>query len=165
VGVGPTRSEAAVEPFGGPAFEPLISREARSLVPSQGRILFGVSPFPSPCCKRERERGKKEKDTKSNDAAYLFWRGYYGEGEASPASPARSAACLAAELMRRGEWLAGRPLPVREPFEERITGALSSRRERGFSCCPGWDVSLADDVTAAPARLPPSLLPAHFWLH
>jgi hypothetical protein len=29
----------------------------------------------------------------------------------------------------------------------------------------GWDVSLADDVTAAPARLPPSLLPAHFWSH
>jgi hypothetical protein len=27
-------------------------------------------------------------------------------------------------------------LRVREPFEERITGALSSRRERGFSCCP-----------------------------
>ena len=52
--------------------------------------------------------------------AYLFWRGYYGEGEASPASPARSAACPAAELMRRGEWLAGRPLRVREPFEERL---------------------------------------------
>jgi hypothetical protein len=34
VGVEPTRSEAAVEPFEGPAFEPLISREARSLVPS-----------------------------------------------------------------------------------------------------------------------------------
>ena len=79
---------------------------------------------------------KKEKDTKSNDAAYLFWRGYYGEGEASPASPARGAACPAAELMRRGEWLAGRPLRVREPFEERSTGALSSRRERGFSRCP-----------------------------
>jgi hypothetical protein len=136
VGVGPTRSEAAVEPFRGPAFEPLISREARSLVPSRGRILFGVSPFPGPCCKRERERGKKEKDTKSNDAAYLFWRGYYGEGEASPASPARSAACPAVELMRWGEWLAGRPLRVREPFEELITGALPSRRERGFSCCP-----------------------------
>ena len=73
---------------------------------------------------------------KSNDAAYLFWRGYYGEGEASPASPARSAACPAAELMRWGELLAGRPLRVREPFEERITGALSSRRERGFSCRP-----------------------------
>jgi hypothetical protein len=79
---------------------------------------------------------KKEKDTKSNDVAYLFWRGYYGEGEASPASPARSAACPAAELMRRGEWLAGRPLRVREPFEERITGASSSRRERRLSCCP-----------------------------
>jgi hypothetical protein len=56
--VGPTRSEAAVEPFGGPAFEPLISREARSLVPSRGRILFGVSPFPGPCCKRDRKRKK-----------------------------------------------------------------------------------------------------------
>jgi hypothetical protein len=47
--------------------------------------------------------------------AYLFWRGYYGEGEASPASPA---ACPAVELMRRGELLAGRPLRVHEPFEE-----------------------------------------------
>jgi hypothetical protein len=73
---------------------------------------------------------------KSNDAAYLFWRGYYGEGEASPASPARGAACPATELMRRGMWLAGRPLRVREPFEERNTGALPSRRERGFSRCP-----------------------------
>jgi hypothetical protein len=63
---------------------------------------------------------KKEKDTKSNDVAYLFWRGNYGEGEASPASPARSAACPTVELMRRGEWLAGRPLRVREPFEERL---------------------------------------------
>ena len=52
--------------------------------------------------------------------AYLFWRGYYGEGEASSASLARSAACPAVELMRRGEWLAGRPLRVREPFEERL---------------------------------------------
>ena len=52
--------------------------------------------------------------------AYLFWRGNYGEGEASPATPARGAACPAAELMRRGEWLAGRPLRVREPFEERL---------------------------------------------
>jgi hypothetical protein len=79
---------------------------------------------------------KTEKGTKSNDAAYLFWRGYYGEGEASPASPARSAVCPAAELMRRGELLAGRLLRVRELFEERITGASSSRRERGFPCCP-----------------------------
>jgi hypothetical protein len=70
VGVEPTRSEAAIEPFEGPAFEPLISREARSLVPSQRMILFGVSPFPSPCCKREKE--EKEKDTKLNDVAYLF---------------------------------------------------------------------------------------------
>jgi hypothetical protein len=52
--------------------------------------------------------------------AYLFWRGYCGEGEASPASPARNAACPAAELMRRSEWLAGRLLRVREPFEGRL---------------------------------------------
>jgi hypothetical protein len=95
----------------------------------------GYPPFPVPVA-RERERGKKEKDTKSNDAAYLYWHGHYGEGEASPASPARGAACPAAELMRRGEWLAGRSLRVREPLEERNTGALSSRRERGFSRCP-----------------------------
>jgi hypothetical protein len=75
--------------------------------------------------------------------AYLFWRGYYGEGEASPASPARGAAYPAAELMRRGEWLAGRPLRVREPFEERITGALSSLRERGSSRCPRIGFALA----------------------
>jgi hypothetical protein len=72
---------------------------------------------------------------KSN-VAYLFLRGHYGEGEASLASPARGTACPAAELMRRGEWFARRPLRVREPFEERNTGAPSSRRERGFSRCP-----------------------------
>jgi hypothetical protein len=73
----------------------------------------------------------------------------------------------AVELMRRGEWFAGRPLHVREPFEERNTGTPSSRCERGFSHCPrmGRNVSLADDVTAAPARLPTPLLPAHFWPH
>jgi hypothetical protein len=135
VGVGPTRSEVAVEPFGGPAFEPLISKESRSLVPSRGRILFGVSPFPGPCCKREKEE-KNEKDTKSNDAAYLFWCGCFGEGETPPAFPAGSAVCPVVELMRRGEELAGWPLRVRETFEGWITGASSSRRERGFSCCP-----------------------------
>jgi hypothetical protein len=73
---------------------------------------------------------------KSSDVAYLFCRGHYGEGEVSLASPARGAACPAAELMRRGVRFAGRPLRVREPFEERNTGALSSRHERGFSRCP-----------------------------
>jgi hypothetical protein len=150
-----------LNPSEGPAFEPLISREARGLFPSRGRILFGVSPFPGPCCKREKE--EKEKDTKSNDAAYLFGRSRYGEGEASLASPVRGVACPAAELMQWCGRFAGWPLRVREPFEERNTGVPSSRRERGFSHCPRWDVSLADDVTAAPARLPPPLLPAHFW--
>jgi hypothetical protein len=32
----------------------------------------------------------------------------------------------------------------------------------GSLAAPGWDVSLADDVTAAPARLPPPLLSDHF---
>jgi hypothetical protein len=67
---------------------------------------------------QERERGKKEKDTKSNDAAYLFRRDHYGEGEASLASPARGAAFPAVELMRRGVRFAGRPLRVHEPFQE-----------------------------------------------
>jgi hypothetical protein len=40
--------------------------------------------------------------------------------------------------------LAGRPLRVREPFEERVTGAPSSSRGRRHPCCPrtgrepGW---------------------------
>jgi hypothetical protein len=54
-----------------------------------------------------------------NDVVHLFWRVHYGEGEASPASPAKGVACPAAELMRRDEWFAGRPLRVCEPFEER----------------------------------------------
>jgi hypothetical protein len=86
VGVGPTRSEAAVEPLGGPAFEPLISREARSLVPSRGRIPLGVSPFPVPVA-RDREREKREKRIR-NRAMWrtFFWCGRVGEGEASPAA-------------------------------------------------------------------------------
>jgi hypothetical protein len=66
----------------------------------------------------------------------FFGRGHYGEGEASPASPAKGAACPAAELMRWDEWFVGQPLRVREPFEERDTGAPSSRRGRGLSHCP-----------------------------
>jgi hypothetical protein len=118
VGVGPTRSEAAVEPFGGPAFEPLISRGGSNPGSFTGKDPFRGIPL-SRSLSQEIEKEEK-KDTKSNDVAYLFWRGYYGEGEASPASPARSAACPAVELMRRGELLAGRPLRVREPFEERL---------------------------------------------
>jgi hypothetical protein len=59
-----------LNPSEGPAFEPLISRGARGPFPSRKRIPFGVSPFPGPCCKREKE--EKEKDTKSNDVAHLF---------------------------------------------------------------------------------------------
>jgi hypothetical protein len=57
-----------LNPSEGPAFEPLISRGAQGPFPSWRRIPFGVSPFPGPYCKREKE----EKDTKSNDVAYLF---------------------------------------------------------------------------------------------
>jgi hypothetical protein len=57
----------------------------------------------------------------------------------------------------------GRLLCVREPFEERNTDASSSRRGRGFSRCPRRGCELADDLTAASARLPPPLLSAHFW--
>jgi hypothetical protein len=52
--------------------------------------------------------------------------------------------------------LAGQPLRVREPFEERITGALSSRRERGFSCCPRMGRELGrrrDRCSHAPATV------------
>jgi hypothetical protein len=35
--------------------------------------------------------------------------------------------------MRRGEWFAGQPLRVREPFEERNTGAVFTPWERVLS--------------------------------
>jgi hypothetical protein len=54
-----------------------------------------------------------------NGVAHLFLRGHHGGGETKPASPAKGIACLAAELMRRDRRFAGRPLRVRESFEER----------------------------------------------
>jgi hypothetical protein len=65
--------------------------------------------------------------------------------------------------MRRDEWFTGQPLPACEPFKERNTGAPSHVVREGSLAVPEWDVSLADDVTAASARLSPPLLPAHFW--
>jgi hypothetical protein len=62
---------------------------------------FRSIPFPGPCSKREKE--EEEKDTKLNDVAHLFRRGHYGEGEGSPASPAKGVTCPAAELMRQDE--------------------------------------------------------------
>jgi hypothetical protein len=44
--------------------------------------------------------------------------------------------------MRRDEWFAGQPLCVREPFEERNTGASSSRRGEGSLAVLGGDMSL-----------------------
>jgi hypothetical protein len=81
----------------------------------------------------------------------------------SPASPAKGAACPAAEFMRRDEWFVGRSLCVHEPFEEQNMGASSSRRGRGLSRYPRRGHEPADDLTAASARLPPPLLSAHFW--
>jgi hypothetical protein len=110
--------------------------DTRGLFPSRRRIPFGVSPFPGPCCKREKEEKEKEKDTKSNDVAYLFLTRSLWRRRSVARFSCQNADYPAAELMRRDEWFAGRPLRVCEPFEERNTGAPSSRRGRGFPCCP-----------------------------
>jgi hypothetical protein len=60
-----------LNPSEGPAFKPLISREARSLVPSRRRILFGVSPFPGPCCKGEKEEKRKRIRNR------MMWRTFF----------------------------------------------------------------------------------------
>jgi hypothetical protein len=65
--------------------------------------------------------------------------------------------------MRRDGRSAGRPLRVREPFEERNTGASSSCRGRGLSCRFRRGREPAGDLTAASARLLLQLLPTHFW--
>jgi hypothetical protein len=63
--------------------------------------------------------------------------------------------------MRRDGRFAGRPLRVRESFEERDMGASSSRRGRGLPCCSRRGREPAGDLTAASARLLPPLLPVH----
>jgi hypothetical protein len=68
-----------------------------------GKDPFRGIPLSRSLSQEIEKEEKREKDTKPNDAAYLFWRGCFGEGEALPAAPARSAACPATELMRRGE--------------------------------------------------------------
>jgi hypothetical protein len=79
------------------------------------------------------------------------------------ASPANGVACPAEELMRQDGQFLGRPLRVLEPFEERNTGASSSRRGRGLPCRFRRGCEPAGDLTAAFARLLQSLLLVHFW--
>jgi hypothetical protein len=52
---------------------------------------------------------------------------------------------------------------VREPFEERNTGALSLRRGRGLPRRFRRGREPAGDLTSASARLLLPLLPVHFW--
>jgi hypothetical protein len=54
-------------------------------------------------------------------------------------------------------------LRMREPFEERSTGALSLRRGRGLSCRFRKGREPGGDFTAAPARLLQQLLSVRFW--
>jgi hypothetical protein len=65
--------------------------------------------------------------------------------------------------MRRDGRFAGRPLRVRESFEERNTGASSSCHGRGLSCRFRKRREPAGDLTVASAHLLLQLLPAHFW--
>jgi hypothetical protein len=65
--------------------------------------------------------------------------------------------------MRRDGRFTGRPSRVVESFEERNTGASSSRRGRGLPCRSRRGREPAGDLTAASARLLPPLLPVHFW--
>jgi hypothetical protein len=65
--------------------------------------------------------------------------------------------------MRRDGRFAGRPLRVREPFEERNMGASSSCRGRGLSCRFRRGREPASDLTAATAHLLLQLLPVRFW--
>jgi hypothetical protein len=65
--------------------------------------------------------------------------------------------------MRRDGQFAGRPLRVREPFEEPNTGASSSCRGRGLSCHFRRGREPAGDLTAASARLLLQLLSVRFW--
>jgi hypothetical protein len=79
------------------------------------------------------------------------------------ASPAGGVACAAKELMRRDRRFVGRLLRVREPFEERNTGASSLIRRRGLPYRFRRGCEPVGDWTAASARLLLQLLPARLW--
>jgi hypothetical protein len=98
--------------------------------------LSGYPPFPVPVV-RERKRKRKRKRIRNR----MTWRTFFltrslWRRRSVARFSCQNADYPAAELMRRDEWFAGRPLRVCEPFEERNTGAPSSRRGRGFPCCP-----------------------------
>jgi hypothetical protein len=65
--------------------------------------------------------------------------------------------------MRRDGRFAGRLLRVREPFEERNTGALSLLRGRGLPYRFRRGCEPVGDWTAASARLLLQLLSVRFW--
>jgi hypothetical protein len=79
------------------------------------------------------------------------------------ASPAGGVACPAKELMRRDGRFVVRLLRVREPFEERNTGASSLLRGRGLPCRFRRGCEPVGDWTVAPARLLLQLLSVRFW--
>jgi hypothetical protein len=72
----------------------------------------------------------------------------------APASPAGGVACPARELTRRDGRFTERLLRVREPFEERSTGASSLLRGRGLPCRFKRGCEPIGDWTAASAHLP-----------
>jgi hypothetical protein len=65
--------------------------------------------------------------------------------------------------MRRDGRFTGRPLRVRDSFEERNTGASSLLRGRGLPCRFRRGREPVDDLTADSARLLLPLLLVHFW--
>jgi hypothetical protein len=65
--------------------------------------------------------------------------------------------------MRRDRRFAGHLLRVREPFEERNTGAPSLLSGRGLTCRFRRGCEPVGDWTAASARLLLQLLPVRFW--
>jgi hypothetical protein len=71
---------------------------------------------------------------------------------------------IMAEVKRHPLLLPKCRLPCREVnVTGRDTGASSSHRGRGLSCCSRRGREPADDLTAASARLLPPLLPTYFW--
>jgi hypothetical protein len=80
-----------------------------------------------------------------------------------PASPVGGVACPAKELMRRDGRFVGHLLRVREPFEERNTGASSLLRGRGLPCGFRRGCEPVGDWTTASTRLLLQLLLVRFW--
>ena len=126
-GCRPTRSEATVEPRGGPTFEPLISKGglgARFL--HREGSFSGYPPFPVPVARERKTKKGKGYEIERRGVPFLAWLLRRRRSVARFSCQRHRLSCRGVNAT--GRVVGGAAVRVREPFEERVTGASSSHK-------------------------------------